>query len=792
MSFPTGFVPVLPLKNTVLYPGVSQALRVGREKSLKALQFAFQNQNWILTFSQVDPSKNVESENDLHVVGTLVRIESVKGNPETGYQIIVKGVDRIRRLTWKNQSGFFEAEYEKLEEFHNLDSMVERTLLKSMKDLSFETLKLISSQTDPVMEVVSDIESLRDLGYLISAHADFALGDKQAILENSHLKERSMQILTQLQKLKESLSVQADIRQKLNNKFGQSQRQQILREQLKAIKEELGEGGDGKVHDQYEKKIEGLNLPPDALELAQAQLKKLEELTASSPEYHVVKNHLDFLTSLPWNKSSGAEKIDLNKAQKILDADHNGLENIKKRILQHLAVYQLTQGRKGSILLFVGPPGVGKTSLGQSIAKALGRKYVRASLGGVRDDAEIRGHRRTYIGALSGRILSSVKKAGEKDPVFVLDEIDKMTRGFTGDPAGAMLEVLDPEQNTAFMDHYLDVPFDLSQVFFIGTANSLEGIPGPLLDRMEVIELGSYTAKEKLDIAKEHLVAKQMLEHGLKSEQIQIDDEVFSLVISKYTREAGVRELQRKIAEICRWASSMIVKGEPTPIQVKTPLLEEILGHEKFSMEKLRVQSIPGVVAGLAWTPVGGDLLYVESALMPGKGQLTLTGQLGDVMKESASIALSLLKSRMAFYDPSFDFSKFDFHIHAPAGATPKDGPSAGVTLLTSLASLLTARSVPIDRAMTGEITLAGAVLPVGGIKEKLMAAHRGGIKKVLIPKYNEKDIKQLPDDVKAELEISTAEHVNEVLKWALDLEFPLQDPPQLNPPLQPHMPVDH
>ncbi len=792
MSFPTGFVPVLPLKNTVLYPGVSQALRVGREKSLKALQYAFQNNNWIVTFTQIDPAHNVDKESDLHSVGTLVRIESVRGNAESGYHIVVKGVDRIRRLSWRQNNGYYGAEFEKIEDLKNLDQSVEKALLKSLKELSVETLKLFAPQAEPVIEAIEGVEDLQDLGYFVSAHADFPLNEKQGLLENSHLKERSMQILNLLQSLKENLSVQADIRQKLNNKFGQSQRQQILREQLKAIKEELGEGGEGKAHDQYEKKLANLDLPEEALELANAQLKRLEELTASSPEYHVVKNHLDFLTGLPWNKSSGSDEIDLNQAQKILDDDHNGLVNIKKRILQHLAVYRLTEGKKGSILLFVGPPGVGKTSLGQSIAKALGRKYVRASLGGVRDDAEVRGHRRTYIGALPGRILSSLKKAGEKDPVFILDEIDKMSRGFTGDPASSMLEVLDPEQNTAFLDHYLDVPFDLSQVFFIGTANSLEGIPGPLLDRMEVIELGSYTSKEKLEIAKQHLLDKQMKEHGLKPGQIELDHDVLTTVIAKYTREAGVRELQRKIAEICRWASSSIVKGEKTPIQISTANLEDILGQEKFSFEKVRAQSMPGVVAGLAWTPVGGDLLYIESALMPGKGGLTLTGQLGDVMKESASIALSLLKSRMAFFNPGFDFSKYDFHLHAPAGATPKDGPSAGVTLLTSLASLLTARSVPVDMAMTGEITLAGSVLPVGGIKEKLMAAHRGGIRKVLIPKYNEKDLKSLPDEVRNDLEVHAVEHIDEVLKWALNLEFPSQDPLSLNPPYQPHMPVDH
>lgn len=767
MSWPTGYVPVLPLKNTVIYPDVSQALRVGREKSLKALQAAFERGHWILTFTQREELK-IENEHDFHEVGVLAKIESVKGQAESGYQVVLKGYKRVRRVSFRETRGYFEALFEPLDDHKEMESGMEKALLSNLRELSLEILKPNQAFSDSI----NHIDDMQELTYLIAAHADFPVNDKQKVLDIDDLKDRVMCVLGLLHNVRESLNVQADIRNKLNNRFGQNQRQQILREQLRAIKEELGEGEEQQ-GDQYQKKIDELNLPKEALDLAQSQLKRLQEINPSSPEYHVTKNHLDFMLALPWNKTSQHSDIDLQKAQEVLDADHFGLEKVKKRILQHLAVMKLTQGKKGSILLLLGPPGVGKTSLGQSIAKALGRQYVRASLGGIRDDAEIRGHRRTYVGALPGRILASIKKAGEKDPVIILDEIDKMSRGFTGDPASAMLEVLDPEQNSTFMDHYLDTSFDLSKVFFIGTANSLDGIQGPLLDRMEVVELGSYTSAEKMQIAKTHLLPKQMREHGLTEEHLQVPDEVLMRIQTHFTREAGVRELQRRIAEVCRWVSERVVLSKDRKVKIEISDLEEILGSEKFNYDTIRPHQGPGVVAGLAWTPVGGDLLYIEAAMMPGQGKLTATGQLGDVMKESASIALSLLKSRMAFFNPTFDFSKYDLHVHAPAGAIPKDGPSAGVTLFTALASLLTGREVPKDRAMTGEITLTGAVLPVGGIKEKLIAAHRNGAYHVLIPKANERDLKNLSDEVRSELKVELAENVNQVLKWALDLDFP-------------------
>lgn len=639
------------------------------------------------------------------------------------------------------------------------------------------------------------VKGIDDLGYLIhtaTANADFDLKEKQKILEAVSLRDRAMQALTLVQKLKENLQVQSDIRAKLSNKFGQTHREQILREQMKAIKEELGETEEVDAEDQYRKKIDEAGLPEDAKKLAESQLKRLDDINPASPEYHVIRTHLDLMVSLPWSKSSARTEIDLEKAREILEKDHYGLDKIKKRILQHLAVMKLKKNQQGSILLFVGPPGVGKTSLAASIAKALDRKYVRVSVGGVRDDAEIRGHRRTYVGALPGRIIGGIKRAGENNPVFVLDEIDKMSRGFTGDPASAMLEVLDPEQNAAFMDHYLDVGFDLSKVFFIATANSLEGIPGPLLDRMEIIEVTGYTVSEKFHIAKRHLIPKQLEEHGIEKDKLVISDEALHKVITMYTREAGVRDLQRKVAEIARGATERVMKAEGQVVRIEVADLEEILGPERFQAEVAEHQAEYGVVTGLAWTPVGGDILFIEAAAMPGTGQLLMTGQLGDVMKESARIAMSLLKSRLPQMTPAMDFAKQDVHVHVPAGAIPKDGPSAGVTMVTTLASLFSRRGVDPHLAMTGEVTLRGAVMPVGGIKEKVLAAHRAGVTSIILPKRNEKDLRDVPEEIRSQLNFFFVENINEVLKIALGLDAVVPsegfhepiEPTQLPPPI--------
>lgn len=624
---------------------------------------------------------------------------------------------------------------------------------------------------------------------LCSANLDIGLEEKQKLLETVSIKNRCLALLEILQDRKNNLQVQSEIRGKLSEKFGKEQRNQILREQMRLIREELGESGSsqGKKGD-YREKIEQAGMPADVKEVALEELKRLEEQGGNSPETNVIRNYLDLLCALPWNKSA-LEKIDLARAREILDKDHYGLDKIKKRVLQHLAVMKLLlrkpvpvtaqnieqghiKGKKaGSILLFVGPPGVGKTSLGQSIAKVLGRKFIRVSLGGVRDDAEIRGHRRTYIGAMPGRIIQGIKRVAENNPVMMLDEIDKLGAGFQGDPAAALLEVLDPEQNNSFHDHYLDVPFDLSKVFFIATANTLETIPGPLLDRMEVIELSGYTTAEKFHIAKAHLVAKEMSEHGLDASDLVISDEALLKVINDYTREAGVRNLQRKIAAVCRASTERILESTNLPVRIELKDIEEALGPPRYLHEVAERIAAPGVVTGLAWTPIGGEILFIESSLMPGSGRLILTGQLGDVMKESAQIALSLVRSRLATYAAFHEKDGKDIHIHVPQGAIPKDGPSAGVAIATALASLVSKISVDPKLAMTGEITLRGAVMPVGGIKEKVIAAHRAGITRVILSQENQKDLLDVPEEVRSQMKFEFVKNISEVYKLALGIE---------------------
>lgn len=773
MSIPTGSFPVLPLKNTVIYPGVTQALKVGRDKSIKAVDMSKEKNNWIVTITQKNPEKSIENVDDLYDVGTLSKVESVKGNAESGYFIVVRGYYRVKVSSFKPETDIFEAYVERFDDVFNMDKPTEQALLNSLKTISREVLQILPGNTEPIQEMVDAIEDISLLSHMAAANAEIALTEKQKILENVFVRERVMTLLGLLHKFKENLLIQKDINQKLNSKLGQTQRDHILREQLKTIKEELGEKNEQTLVETYRQKIIEAGLKNEALELAQQQVNRLENTNAQSPEFQMIRSHLDFLFSLPWNKSSEQKEIDLDFSSKILNEDHYGLDKIKKRILQHLAVMKLKKDKKGSILLFIGPPGVGKTSLGHSVAKALGKKYQRISLGGVRDESEIRGHRRTYIGALPGRILSALKKAGENDSVLVLDEIDKLGRGYSGDPAAALLEVLDPEQNNTFVDHYLEAPFDLSKIMFIATANSLESIPLPLLDRMEVIDLSGYTTAEKVHIAKNHLWPKQLGEHGLAAQQLEISDAALLKIISSYTREAGVRDLQRKLGEVCRAKSEEILKStEGQVVKVDIQHIEEIFGSERFSYEVTDSLSTPGVVTGLAWTPVGGDILFIESAIVPGKGDMILTGQLGDVMKESAQIAKSLIKARLNFMAPTFDFSKYDIHIHLPAGAIPKDGPSAGITLLTSLASLITRTPVNPRLAMTGEVSLRGKVLPVGGIKEKVIAAHRAGVNKILMSKRNEKDLKDVPDDVRSQIEFTFVEHINEVLSKALNIDL--------------------
>jgi ATP-dependent Lon protease len=600
------------------------------------------------------------------------------------------------------------------------------------------------------------------------------LAEKQALLEIVSVRQRYIAFLEILLRAKESITFRIEMARKVSDKVSKSNREAMLREQLKVIQEELHESdGSGSADSGYRERIESAKMPDEVRKKALSELKKLETGGSQNHESSVIRNYLDLMLDLPW-VTEEKKSIDIAEARRVLESNHNGLEKVKERIIQHLAVMKLKQEKQGSILLLSGPPGTGKTSLGKSIADALGRKYVRISLGGVRDEAEIRGHRRTYVGALPGRIIQGIKRAGTKNPVFILDEIDKLAVSYAGDPASALLEVLDPEQNSTFSDHYLEVPYDLSDVLFIATGNSLATIPAPLLDRMEHIEISGYTKNEKFAIAKDHLLPKTLEEHGLDTDKLVIEDEALKVIIEKYTREAGVRWLKKQLASIARFVSEKIVSGNADlPYVVKADMLNGILGKEVIRQEEVRKEQVPGVVTGLAWTPVGGDILFIECTFMPGTGKLTLTGQLGDVMKESAKISLSLIRSRLAHTANSFDFIASDVHIHVPSGATPKDGPSAGVTLFTALTSLITGKTVDPKTAMTGEITLSGAVLPVGGIKEKVLAAHRAGIKKVLLPKENTRDLEDVPEDVRNELTFVTVETIEEVLKEVLDIDLP-------------------
>lgn len=748
-------------------------LRVGRPKSVAAIEWATNHGGWLLCVTQRHDEADKEPKiSDLHNVGVICKIEKTRGTKSNGYHIIVRGISRYRVVEFHEKEGYLEATAEDAPDEQDTDTATYQALLGSVKDLAQQILALLPANTEQLAELVRAVDDLGFLSHLCSANLEIEIAEKQKLLEEKSLKGRVLSLLSTMQAQKNSLQIQGEIRDKLSNKMNKVQREAILREHLKAIREELGEGDEVAKDDALVKKIEAANMPEEAKKIAMDEFKRLAQIGNQSPEAHIIRNYLDLLCAVPWSKSS-PETIDIDKAREILDRDHYGLEKIKKRILQHLAVLKLRNNAKGSILLLVGPPGVGKTSLGQSIAKALGREFARTALGGVRDDAEIRGHRRTYIGAMPGRIIQSLKRAGTNNPVFLLDEVDKLSRSFQGDPAGALLEVLDPEQNANFLDHYLDVPFDLSKVFFIATANTLETIPGPLLDRMEVIDLSGYTTPEKLHIAKQHLIPKQLEAHGLKNNQVQIADEALLRVISHYTREAGVRELQRMIGSIHRASAIKIVQPDvKSPVRVELGDLDEMLGPERYVHEVAERLTPPGVVTGLAWTPQGGDILFIEAGLMPGGGQVTLTGQLGEVMKESTQIALSLVRSRLPELVPGFEYKTTDIHVHVPAGAIPKDGPSAGIAMFTAIASLYCNRPISPTIAMTGEVTLRGAVMPVGGIKEKVIAAHRAGIQKIILSSRNKKDLREVPDDVKEALKFEFVDNVSEVLKHALDLDW--------------------
>lgn len=762
--------PVIAVRNLVMYPGISVPIRIGRPQSTKALLAADAESGYVFVVLQKSGRDADEfSPDDLHRIGTVCKIEKKQGSESASFQVLLRGVYRFRVSTYLESEGAIRAEGEEWKDEIDGDEKTLNALRENIRGLAREILNVLPTDTRQIETLIESIEDLSFLAHLCAAHIDISVDKKQTLLEIPEIKNRVLKLLEFMQGYRDELKIQMEIDQKLHQKLGKSQREAILREQLKTIREELGEGGQ-KQDDSLFEKIEKAQMPENVKKIALEELRRLETVGNMSPESHVIRSYLDLLVALPW-KVAAEGKVDLDAARKILDEEHFGLEKIKKRIIQHLAVMKLKKSIKGSILLFVGPPGVGKTSLGQSIAKALGRKFVRGSLGGVRDDAEIRGHRRTYIGAMPGRIIQGIKRAGENNPVFMLDEIDKLSVSFSGDPASALLEVLDPEQNNNFLDHYLDVPFDLSQVFFIATANTTESIPGPLLDRMEVIELSGYTTPEKSHIARKHLIQKELAAHGVEEQKLEIGEETLLRVITHYTREAGVRDLERKIAALIRGSTEKIL-SQPNKVVISPQDLEELLGVERFEHEMAGRAALPGVVTGLAWTPQGGDILFIESSLMPGCGKLILTGQLGDVMKESAQIALSLVRSQLPLMAAAIDFEKKDIHLHVPAGAVPKDGPSAGVAMFTTIASLFTRKAVNPKLAMTGEITLRGNVLPVGGIKEKVIAAHRAGIERVILPKRNERDLKEVPQEVISQLKFDFVDNVSELLSAAFGSGF--------------------
>ncbi|MDF2653928.1 MAG: endopeptidase La [Bacillota bacterium] len=762
---------VIPVSNTVLLPGVTSVLRVSKLSAEQLMRLEEDDFTNIALPLKQNFSNKLPLEEDFHKVGVSFHINEIE-KTERGFQLSIKIDDRVEIKELKIENETILAEYTVSSEERDLSHQGREEILDYMKKVTRE----ISDKFTGGEHYIKIIDEFKDLNSLIVYLAQFlplSNEEKYSLLETLSEKERSLRFMDHLLKQKEAIELQIQLAEKFSEKANKHYRETVLKEQLKVIQEELNEGKpEGKKETDYLIKIEEAQMPEEVKRAALEELDKLQSQGSNSPEYNVIRNYLDLLVQLPWKKSE-PKPVNLGEARRILDEQHFGLEKVKDRIIQHLAVMQLKKDKKGSILLLVGPPGTGKTSLGRSIAEALDRKYIRLSLGGIRDEAEIRGHRRTYIGAMPGRIIQNIKKAGETNPVMILDEVDKlMTGGYSGDPASALLEVLDPEQNNTFTDHYLDLPYDLSDVFFIATANSTESIPGPLLDRMEVIQISSYTIDEKFHIGKDHLVPAVLEEHGLTPEHLVVEDEVLKKIISDYTLEAGVRGLKKQLAGLARVTSEKIVSNKvELPYKVKMEQLEELLGKQVSRHDKAQADNPPGVVTGLAWTPVGGEILFIEATDMPGSGEVMLTGKLGDVMKESARISLSLLKSRLPLN--SVNFKERDLHIHVPSGAVPKDGPSAGIALFTALASLVTGIKVDSKIAMTGEITLRGAVLPIGGLKEKLLGAQRAGITKVLIPKDNVIDLKDVPEEVKEQLTVISVETVEDVLTETIGITMP-------------------
>ncbi len=759
--------PVLPLRDIVVFPHMIVPLFVGRDKSVRALEEVMKDDKQILLSSQKDASDEDPSTDDIYEIGVLANVLQLLKLPDGTVKVLVEGKKRARIVEFLDNDAYFEADAELIEEYQGDEEAV-TALTRSVAQEFERYSKLNKNIPDDAQSAVEEATDPGKLADTVAGHLGVRLEEKQDLLEIADISHRLEKIYGLMQGEMSVLQVEKKIKSRVKTQMERTQREYYLNEQMKAIQKELGDGEQGQDDaGEFEEKIANTKLSKEAREKAEAELKKLRNMSPMSAEATVVRNYLDWMLSIPWGKRTRVKK-DLNNAQMILDQDHYGLEKVKERIVEYLAVQQRSSKLRGPILCLVGPPGVGKTSLGKSVAKATGREFIRISLGGVRDESEIRGHRRTYIGSMPGKIIQSMKKAKTINPLILLDEIDKMGQDFRGDPASAMLEVLDPEQNNTFMDHYLEVEYDLSNVMFLTTANSYN-MPRPLLDRMEIISLSGYTEDEKAEIARQHLLDKQMKGHGLKAGEFVLEDGALIDILRYYTREAGVRNLERELAKLCRKAVTQIVRGDAETVTVTSENLEEFLGVRRFKYGLAEEDDQVGVTTGLAWTEVGGDLLSIEALKLPGKGRMKTTGKLGDVMKESIEAASSYVRSKapdLGLKPPMFD--KVDIHVHVPEGATPKDGPSAGVAMVTSIVSVLTGIPVRRDVAMTGEVTLRGNVLPIGGLKEKLLAALRGGITTVLIPKDNVKDLRDIPDNVKDGVELIPVGDVTEVLKVAL------------------------
>ena len=765
---PSDAIPIVAMRNVVLFPGIVLPVTLGREESIAAAQEAVRTGGKVGLLLQRDPAVEKPAAGDLYEIGVLATVVRYITAPDGAHHLVCQGESRFRVLEFVRDKPFLAARIAAVAEPQVAGADIEARM-DVLKERAAEALSLLPQVPAELARTVRGIDSAGQLADLIVSFMDVKPRDKQELLETIDLKERLDKAMRLLAHRVEVLKITRDITEQTQAALGERQREAVLREQLHQLQKELGEdGGEEGDFAEIDSAITAAHMPQEVEEQARKELKRLRRMSEASPEHGMVRTYLDWLVSLPWSKSD-AEDIDIERARGVLEEDHYGLEKVKRRILEYLAVRKLNPRGRSPILCFVGPPGVGKTSLGQSVARALGLKFVRASLGGVHDEAEIRGHRRTYIGALPGNIVQGLRKAGTRNPVFMLDEIDKLSASFHGDPASALLEVLDPEQNSTFRDNYLGLPFDLSHVLFIATANVLETIPGPLRDRMEIIPLTGYTDEEKLQIAKRYLVKRQLEANGLDAAKVEVSDEALLRIIHEYTREAGCRSLEREIGALLRQAAMRIAEGKVASVRFAADDVPAVLGAPRFENEVAQRTSIPGVATGLAWTPVGGDILFIESARMSGNGKLILTGQLGDVMKESAQAALSLVKAQAEELgiDPKI-FDASDIHVHVPAGAIPKDGPSAGVAMFVSLASLLKRQAVRPDVAMTGEISLRGLVLPVGGIKEKTIAAARAGIRKVILPARNRRDLEDIPQTVRSALEFVWVERVSEALAVAL------------------------